>query len=204
VPLPVPLAYWANSVILEFVIGMLLAYGYGCGIRIPKIAGGMLIAAAAGLLLIADHFHYFPVPTQTGEFPPRFVGWGLPAAMIVAAAVFSSSISSAGRIGRSFRLLGDSSYVIYLFHPFGLIFFQVNHVWSALTRCVALVSSSPEALAYTYTVIVLIGTATLSLPIHLFLEKPGSRALARLFIGKSQPRRTSSMEATNSEMRIVP
>jgi exopolysaccharide production protein ExoZ len=82
--------------------------------------------------------------------------WGLPAVLLVAAAVSIESSRGLPRIGL-LRLLGDASYSIYLFYPFVLVTAQ------------KLVAGAPPLIvvAVTVTVCACLGVATFT-----FVEKP--------------------------------
>ncbi|HXP05205.1 MAG TPA: acyltransferase, partial [Stellaceae bacterium] len=75
--LPGALAYWADPIVLEFVLGMLLALAYRSGVRLPLWAAAPLLIAAVALILVY---------TDAGTaLLPRWLGFGLPAALAVAA-----------------------------------------------------------------------------------------------------------------------
>ena len=99
--LPAQIDFWTNSIVLEFVFGMALALLYRRGVRLPQPIAYLLAAAALAIFF----------GTLTSNPQPRWLVWGVPAAMLVA------SVALAGRsvfvppvvIG-----LGDASYALYL------------------------------------------------------------------------------------------
>jgi peptidoglycan/LPS O-acetylase OafA/YrhL len=102
---PAPLAL-CNGLVLEFCAGLALAHNRARLCRLPTRTAAMLGLAGAILLL--------SVP-PAGRW--RFVAWGAPAAAVVAAAIaLEPRIGS--RLPRWLLLAGDSSYAIYLLHPF--------------------------------------------------------------------------------------
>jgi peptidoglycan/LPS O-acetylase OafA/YrhL len=103
--LHLPLGFWFNPLILEFVFGMLLALVYGFGFRLPPLSAAVLLFAAfAGFAI--------PFAPWLPELP-RWISWGIPSAFAVAALSLSSSpLRLAGIAG-----LGDASYALYLIHP---------------------------------------------------------------------------------------
>ena len=111
-PTAAPLAFWTDSIVLEFAYGLLLAAAALAGQRLPGLAR-IGLAVAAILALAAD---------GVAHGVPRGVGWGLPAAALVGAAVLGPPVAPAGRWGlRWFGwavALGDASYALYLVHPF--------------------------------------------------------------------------------------
>jgi exopolysaccharide production protein ExoZ len=92
---------YTNPLLLEFLAGALIGRAYLAGL-LPGRAGGW---ACLGLALVI-----FALPL------PRIIGWGVPAALIVIAAVTLET----GRANPHLRLLGDASYSIYLSHTFTL------------------------------------------------------------------------------------
>jgi peptidoglycan/LPS O-acetylase OafA/YrhL len=101
------LRFWSDSMILEFVYGMLLAEAYIRGVRLPTAAAVLTIAAGAVGAMLYD-------PTVPSSAALRGIGWGLPAAAVFAGVV----LSVPWRIGSSAILhtLGGASYSLYLTH----------------------------------------------------------------------------------------
>jgi len=101
----VVLQTWSNPIVLEFCAGMGLALLPG-RVSLPAI---IRLALAAGALIL---LYWRPVGW------PRVLGDGLPAAMLVAAAVTGRGAKGPRRPERALILLGDASYALYLVHPF--------------------------------------------------------------------------------------
>ena len=94
--------FYADTIVFEFVFGMLLALAFKRGFKLPQlVAVGLFVAGFAVLLWNVD--------------APRIVAFGLPALAIVTATLFINL--PANRFG---LLLGDSSYALYLVHIFTL------------------------------------------------------------------------------------
>jgi exopolysaccharide production protein ExoZ len=111
--LPQPLAFWTDAIVLEFafglVIGLLRAEGMTLG-RIERAALALL-----GVALLALDFTRGDLWAPL----PRVLGWGLPAALIVAAAALGRERApSANWATRLAVATGDASYALYLLHPF--------------------------------------------------------------------------------------
>ena len=159
VTLPLPFQFWANSIILEFCYGMVIALLYREGVRLPRAAAWALGAAAvAGFAAAA---------TPNSEW--RVLFWGLPSAALVASCALSESTWRPGRAGRFFGLLGDASYSLYLVHPltFPLVRWTIGR-WFDF-------SSVP----WLYAAIAYAAAIAASIVCYLIFEKPITRALQR-------------------------
>lgn len=122
VALPMPLAFWADPIVLEFALGALLGLARVSGLRLPPVLRiGLTLLGAAGFLLAARQL-------QDGAEVPGFARpllVGLPALLLVAAAALGPSRDRAGITAlpapmRGLARLGDASYALYLTHPFAL------------------------------------------------------------------------------------
>lgn len=112
------LGFLQKGVVLEFVGGMMLAAFHarrpgGDWPRWPWMLVGFAAIVAAPFL--------FPYE-WTGSPEPRWLLWGLPAALIVAAGL--SLKPAQGLVARLGLLLGDASYAIYLSHWFVLFVYS--------------------------------------------------------------------------------
>jgi exopolysaccharide production protein ExoZ len=96
----------ANGLVAEFGFGMILAMAAPCLAGLKPPVGWLLVLLGAIFLLAGP---------SGGAW--RFVFWGLPAAAIVAGALVLEA-PLRGRLPRIGLVLGDSSYAIYLVHPF--------------------------------------------------------------------------------------
>lgn len=121
-PLPLPVAFWADPVVLEFGMGAALGLARVQGLRCPArvrlaLAGlglGGLVLAGASLAGAAE------VP---GFARPLLAG--LPALALVAAAALGPERRGDGVAAlpapiRALSRMGDASYALYLVHPFAL------------------------------------------------------------------------------------
>ena len=159
VTLPLPFQFWANSIILEFCYGMVIALLYREGVRLPPAAAWALGAAAVAGFAAAL--------TPNSEW--RVLFWGLPSAALVASCALSESTWRPGPAGRFFGLLGDASYSLYLVHPltFPLVRWTIGR-WFDF-------SSVP----WLYAAIAYAAAIAASIVCYLMFEKPITRALQR-------------------------
>lgn len=120
-----PFAFWFRPIILEFVAGIVLFAIYKSGFR--------LHAHAALLLLAGSFFVWLALPyILTGD--PIYWRWlqlGVPATLFVGALVFWEERQAQPNALKRFAIhIGDSSYSLYLSHPFVLTI--VYLFWSRL------------------------------------------------------------------------
>jgi exopolysaccharide production protein ExoZ len=103
-----PWAVLCNSFLGEFAFGMLIALLFRQDWRLPPIAGAILIIAGVALLILTDRDQFVHVS--------RVAGWGGGSAMILAGTALGKA--SFPRFLGPIAYLGDSSYALYLGHPF--------------------------------------------------------------------------------------
>ena len=96
--LPGALAVWADPIVLEFVLGMMLAVAYRRGVCVPVWAAAPMLIAALGLILAYNEWGTVLLP--------RWLGFGLTAALVVAAFALMERDVAIGWIDR----VGDASY----------------------------------------------------------------------------------------------
>ncbi len=107
-PLPWPVDRWANTNIVEFILGLALAEVYRRGLRLR--ATPALLLAAAGFATFA-----LTIGSVDAWLPYRGLVWGPPASAIVAAAALHRP-RRGGAVRGALEALGDASYSLYLVH----------------------------------------------------------------------------------------
>ena len=113
VPLPQPLAFWTDPILLEFAFGMALALAREHGVRLGRATA--LALAAVALALLAIDLGRADAPLWL----PRVLAYGVPAALLVAAAALRpGGEARPGPLTRLAVAVGDASYALYLLHPF--------------------------------------------------------------------------------------
>jgi peptidoglycan/LPS O-acetylase OafA/YrhL len=161
------LAVWSNPIVLEFAAGMGLALVETAGVALPGAARlGLILAALAAL-----HLAVLAPPAL------RALTYGLPAAALVAAAVFGRQPGGGSRI---LVRLGDASYAMYLFHPFVMRAISVS--WPKF-------HAHSELAGTIYVLAGLAAAQICALAINLTLEA----RLAELFRGRSRGLRNEAV-----------
>ena len=155
-PAPVVLL---SPISIEFIGGMVAAWLWSKGARLPLWGNLILIAIAIAWLSIA--------PDQTPYAGPRLWWWGAPALLILAAFLGMETQVPFGRLKLPL-LIGDASYAIYLVHT------AIIPILGGLLRKLGPV---PEVLALPA---MLAASLCAGILVHLVIEKPLVRALARL------------------------
>lgn len=164
---PVPLVFWSDPIILEFALGAGLALARAEGARLGTLP--RLALAGAGLLALA---------AAPAEPALRLLAWGLPAALLVAAAVLGRDRPepvrgrlAAGLLAGAERL-GDASYALYLLHPF---------VLRATREALLRTGLAPSLGPWPSLILMVLLTLPAALLVHRFVERPLTRLVrARL------------------------
>jgi exopolysaccharide production protein ExoZ len=102
--------FWTRSIILEFGFGMVIGHMALSGV-IPTVRMALVLGMAAIMLLVLGKL-------SPGLLPDRALLYGLPAALIVMAALGYQVDGNGNRVTRLAVELGDASYALYLLHPF--------------------------------------------------------------------------------------
>jgi exopolysaccharide production protein ExoZ len=157
--------FLTNWLLLDFLSGLAIAAWNLSERKLP-----VLIVLAAMLIGIGGLAVTIFVPPPE-EGPLRFVGWGIPAALVVFA--MRNVVISDGAFARFATVLGDASYSIYLFQFFTL------PAWARIMRF-----AGAQAVPFDLNVILLtvLVTAT-GFAGWLLVERPVGR-LARSWLGK--------------------
>jgi peptidoglycan/LPS O-acetylase OafA/YrhL len=156
--LPDAIAFWSDPIILEFVFGMGLALLYRAGVRLPRTACYALLVGAAAVFI----WMLSPNPQ------PRWIVWGLPAAMAVAAVALADRSASVPKVAVQ---LGDASYALYLIHP--AINVVTRHAaWQGLFL-------QPATTPWLYLVATLFLSILAAFAVYYLAERPVSDFLKR-------------------------
>lgn len=104
----VPLAFYARSIVFEFIFGMGIAYYFFNFKKMPVALGW--VAMGLGLVFMFG----FPWTPSSD----RLVTWGVAAALMVIGALWLEPWTERIRLAAPLSFLGDASYSIYLSHTF--------------------------------------------------------------------------------------
>ncbi len=151
--------FWTRAIILEFAAGMIIAEIALAGFTLSRKAAYRLVAAALGFFLLGKL-----MPELMPE--DRAFLYGIPGAMLVLASLGFNDLNYSGFIGRQLVRLGDSSYALYIMHPFALR-------GVAVLAGVALTGISP----WLYIAISLAAACLLSYYVWRWFERPVTKAL---------------------------
>lgn len=159
-PAQIAMRFWSQAIMLEFVFGMWIGLAYASG-RLQLSVG-----VRTSLLLIAVLFLAInPLPPLHSATTPndiyRVIGWGLPTAGLLMAAV-SGPWPGYGWAERALVLIGDSSYSLYLLHPFWLLVVSRSVVYFP----------RPVQEPLPLMAIAFLGAIFTSLLVYLLAEKP--------------------------------
>jgi exopolysaccharide production protein ExoZ len=162
----IALPYWSDSIILEFVLGIMI--GFAC-LSKRNLPGSVALILAAFAILAAVGLGPF---WGWNEVLPRFLYAGLPAAALVASAALGPSLPATSAV-MALVAVGDASYSLYLVHPF--VIRPLRNFWILLKG-----GSLPLSLYVAVCVVVAIAGA---LVIYRLVEKPLTSGLQRRMRG---------------------
>ncbi len=173
-----------TPILLEFYFGAVVAFLFLNGVVLPRLlAGGAIVVAIATVILTRE--------ADIGIWT-RAVCWGLPASFLLMGAI---SLERAGmKVPRQLVALGDSSYSLYLVHPF--VVPALGKVWQALHLSE---HTSPVILfAIAFSLSVAAGHVS-----YMVIEKPITRWLLRTWkspAGTPDRRSTPSIIGANDRV----
>ena len=185
-PLPQPLTFWSDPIILEFAFGMALGWASAEGVFFNRpFRLGFAVAGVALLALGA---------AQAGQLSalPRPLAYGLPAALLVASAALASPRRRRVEVPliRWGVILGDASYALYLLHPF---------VIRALRELVTRTAIGGLVGPWAFVMLSILCAAVAAIGVNRVFERPITRATRRLL---ERPATSASCEELVHEPRI--
>ncbi|HEX4423681.1 MAG TPA: acyltransferase [Kofleriaceae bacterium] len=158
-------SFYARPIVLEFCYGIgvfyLFSWASANQARLTRIPGlkWMLIVLLAGNLIALNVFEEYYRNTV-----PRFLVAGIPAFFIVASALLLEKLYGLTTKNRLIYLLGESSYIVYLVHPY--------IVFTVLRVAFKHASDWPAPAIVGLLVFLLALTSAIAIAVHLWFEKP--------------------------------
>ncbi|WP_460548248.1 acyltransferase family protein [Comamonas piscis] len=130
--------YFIKYYLLEFSIGIGIGFIFKLKLPMEKMLGFFCITASILLFAVNNHFR------SVG-----FIAWGIPSALLILGCYsFDSSVIFKNKF---IKYLGDSSYSIYLVHPFVIWAFERTGHKGAITIILAiLLSAFAGVICYRY------------------------------------------------------
>jgi len=166
------LRFYARPLVLEFVYGVAAYFVFeAIGRRAtwlarrPEGRGALwLVCAGAALGLVVEEAH-------AGFGLPRCVAAGVPAFALVLSCTLLERVYGARVRSKVVHLIGESSYVLYLIHPYVIY----SLLRTTLRRGVVL--AAPAAIAIAVALVAL--SVLTAVAVHVWVEAPALRALRR-------------------------
>jgi exopolysaccharide production protein ExoZ len=122
-----PLNFWADPIILNFIVGMMIAVFYRKGTRITSVETWLLMATSVVGILIVGNLSGFLDALPEDNIINRVVAM-IPMLCLVVAATMGPQLDASKAIWRAGLLVGDASYSLYLIHPF--ILRPLGKIWA--------------------------------------------------------------------------
>jgi len=165
--------FWTRPIVLEFGFGMGIALLLRNGVLLSGLARGALLVGGFAILFVdpIDSAHQAMTWTTPNDFA-RVFGWGLPAALIVAAAVLGRQAGPSPLAGLGL-LLGDASYVLYLSHPFVIV---------AIRKAAQAAGLEGPATLWAIVAVTLVAACAVAVAIHRWIERPVTRLVQGLLV----------------------
>ena len=158
-------AFYARPIVLEFCYGLAAFYVFQwCSarrdelVRIPGLKGALLAILVGGLVAIAVGEEYYR------DVYARYLIAGIPSFFVVTSALLLERLFGLSTKNRLIFLLGESSYIIYLVHPY-IIFTVLRVIARGATAW-----SSPALAALIVGLLALV--SAIAVAIHVWFEKP--------------------------------
>ncbi len=177
-----PLNFWADPIILNFILGMLVAALYKREFRVNVTEARLLIAISAVGLLIINNIHGTLDAIPENHIINRGVLTLAVAFMFIAGAL-GPQIDVTKPLWRAGLLIGDASYSLYLVHPFFLR--PISKFWSKIIG-----SHLP---VWTFSIVAIILAVAVGLVVYMFVERPLTNYFAR----------NSKRSVANSKARLA-
>jgi exopolysaccharide production protein ExoZ len=135
--------FYSESIVFEFIFGMLLAVAWKRGLRLPASTGLWLILLGFSLL-------FLQLPAS------RIIEFGLPSLLVVTGCLYAQATEVRWAV-----VLGDASYALYLSHIFSL---------GVLRKALPPLLGDGPVAAWIFVVISLIVCTAISVVVHFGID----------------------------------
>ena len=149
----------SHPILIEFAAGVVIGYVYCSGVRFNRAVGFMIFATGFILLLVVPGFN-----SVIDHW--RFIHYGIPASLMLSAAVFSKGMDQVA-VSRSLLEVGETSYAIYLSHPF-----VTGAIALVFSRAGFAESLSPLNLLFTFSTAVVVVSLAVGYLVHYAFDLP--------------------------------
>lgn len=171
--------FYARPIVVEFCFGIATFYVFKwCVGRRDELAGRRAVAWALPVVIVISLIVLVVGEMYKSLQPPRLVVAGIPSFFIVTSAVLLERVYRVATNNRLIYLLGDSSYIIYLVHPY--------IVFAVLRVVVKGANVWPLPMVVLLIVALLALTSAIAAAIHVAFEKPVMAYLHARFIRRRQ------------------
>jgi exopolysaccharide production protein ExoZ len=185
IAVPGILSFYTAGIIFEFVYGIVICLIF---LNTPRLSFpvciGLIAIGIFGLWLSLGYGHVFP----------RQVTAGIPAALIFLGTV-NLRVDPEQRTASVIRLIGDSSYSLYLVHP--LVVSALGQTWRKLAPATLV---GGQTMFATLAALVCIGVA---IPLYIWVEEPIIEFAKRRFGGRPSRKVLEKLTAENA-LRLSP
>jgi exopolysaccharide production protein ExoZ len=163
-----PLNFWTDPIVLNFILGILVAILYKREFKVNLTEAWILIAISAAVLLIINNIHGALDAIPENHIINRGVLTLAVAFMFIAGAL-GPQIDVTKPFWRPGLLIGDASYSLYLVHPFFLR--PIGKIWGK--------TIGGHLPVWTFTIVAIILALTVGVAVYMFVERPFTNYFAR-------------------------
>jgi exopolysaccharide production protein ExoZ len=167
-----PLNFWADPIILNFILGMLVAVLYKREFRVNLAEAWLLAAISAVGLLIINNIHGTLDAIPENNIVNRGVLTAAVAFMFIAGAL-GPQVDVTKPLWRTGLIIGDASYSLYLVHPFFLR--PIGKIWGKII--------GGHLPVWTFSIVAIILAVAVALAVYVLVERP----LTNYFARRSKP-----------------
>jgi peptidoglycan/LPS O-acetylase OafA/YrhL len=159
------LTFYARPIVLEFCYGIGVFYLFRwCSGHAPRLARLAVLKWLLVFVLVGSFVALVVLERYFRDAIPRHLIAGIPSFFIVTSALLLERIYGVATNNRLVYLVGESSYIIYLVHPYV--------VFTVLRVVVKDASSYSTPALFVLIVGLLVLTSAIAIGIHVWFEKP--------------------------------